>query len=299
MGPCPEMPGASAVNANPAAIALRAMTPDDIAGGLDLCHASRWNQLEEDWRFFVDSPRSGAVLAEDGGRVLGTAAWLSHGDLVWIAMMLVDPTRRGSGLGSRLLASALSSLTGASCIGLDATPAGEPLYRRFDFVPGCSLARMKVVVNARRLPPPDGTARPMLGGDLPAVCRHDCDTFGADRSRLLGMLFSRAPEYAWVAGEPPAVHGYCFGRPGYLYPQIGPIVARDGRLARELLTRSLTPFHGREFAMDVPLVDAEWLDFVQSFGFVEERRFLRMFLRGHVHPGIPRRQYAICGPEFG
>jgi hypothetical protein len=51
--------------------------------------------------------------------------------------------------------------------------------------------------------------------------------------------------------------------------------------------------------MDVPLVDAEWLDFLQSAGFVEERRFVRMFLRGHVHPGIPTRQYAIGGPEFG
>ena len=45
-------------------------------------------------------------------------------------------------------------------------------------------------------------------------------------------------------------------------------------------------------------IDSEWLDYLNSVGFAEERRFLRMFLPGHVHPGIPERQYAICGPEF-
>jgi hypothetical protein len=52
------------------------------------------------------------------------------------------------------------------------------------------------------------------------------------------------------------------------------------------------------FAIDLPLLDGEWLDFLKSAGFVEERRFVRMFLRGHPQPGIPARQYAICGPEF-
>jgi hypothetical protein len=50
--------------------------------------------------------------------------------------------------------------------------------------------------------------------------------------------------------------------------------------------------------MDVPLLDGEWLAWLKSAGFEEERRFVRMFLRGHTHPGTPSRQYAICGPEF-
>jgi hypothetical protein len=95
------------------------------------------------------------------------------------------------------------------------------------------------------------------------------------------------------------VKGYTFGRPGWLFHQLGPVVAADAATARDLVTRCLSPLGGRKLAMDVPLVDAEWLDFLQSAGFVEERRFVRMFLRGHVHPGIPTRQYAIGGPEFG
>src|ERR1035441_9007901 len=72
--------------------------------------------------------------------------------------------------------------------------------------------------------------------------------------------------------------------------ELGPVVA--AATARDMVIRCLSPLGGRVFAIDVPLLDGEWLDFLKSAGFVEERRFVRMFLRGHVHPGIPARQYA-------
>ena len=197
-----------------------------------------------------------------------------------------------------MLTEALAALADAPCVGLDATPAGEPLYRRFGFVGAYSLVRTKATIDGTRFHDPAGTARPMLQSDLVAVCRRDREIFGADRGRLLAALFLRAPECAWIAADAAGVKGYTFGRPGYRYHQLGPVVAMDAGIARDLVTRCLAPLGGRVFAMDVPLLDGEWLDFVKSAGFVEERRFVRMFLRGHVHPGIPARQYAICGPEF-
>jgi GNAT superfamily N-acetyltransferase len=278
--------------------ALRAMTTEDIAGGLRLCRASGWNQLEEDWRLFIDSPGSGGLLIERAGTVLGTAAYMRYDALAWIAMMLVDPAERRAGLGAQLLTEALAALADAACVGLDATPAGEPLYRRFGFVGDYSLVRTKAVIARARFPDPAGLARRMLQSDLAAVCRRDREVFGADRGRLLEALFLRAPECAWVVADETGVKGYTFGRPGCLYHQLGPVVALDAATARDLVTRCLSPLSGRLFAIDVPLLDGEWLDFLKSAGFAEERRFVRMFLRGHVHPGIPARQYAICGPEF-
>ena len=134
----------------------------------------------------------------------------------------------------------------------------------------------------------------MAASDLPAIHRMDREVFGADRRRLLASLLARAPECAWIADG----CGYCFGRPGHLYYQLGPIVALDPDTARDLAVQCLSRLDGRPFAIDVPLLDAAWLDWLKSAGFVEERPFKRMFLRGHVHPGIPARQYAICGPEF-
>ena len=277
---------------------LRAMTGEDIAGGLRLCRASGWNQLEEDWRLFVESTGSGALLIERAGKILGTAAYMRYDALAWVAMMLVDPAERGAGLGAQLLGGALAALGDAPCVGLDATPLGEPLYRRFGFVGDYSLARTKATIDRARFPNSSGAARRMLASDLGVVCRRDREVFGADRGRLLKSLFERAPECAWVVPDAAGVRGYSFGRPGHLYHQLGPVVAADAGTARELVTSSLSPLGGRVFAIDAPLFDGEWLDFLKSVGFVEERRFLRMFVRGHVHPGIPARQYTICGPEF-
>jgi hypothetical protein len=213
-------------------------------------------------------------------------------------MMLVDPGERGAGLGAQLLAGALAALGNAPCVGLDATPLGEPLYRRFEFVGDYSLARTKATIDGSRFAGSVGTARRMLMSDLEAVCRLDRDVFGADRGRLLAALFERAPECAWIVADAAEVKGYSFGRPGHLYSQLGPVVAKDSGTTREVVTGCLSQLGGRVFAIDVPLLDAGWLEFLKSAGFVEERRFLRMFVRGHVHPGIPARQYAICGPEF-
>src|SRR5450631_4193814 len=99
---------------------LRTMTTEDIAGGLRLCRASGWNQLEEDWQLFVGSPGSGGLLIERDGDILGTAAYLRYDKLAWVAMMLVDPAERRAGLGARLLRGALDALTDAPCVGLDA-----------------------------------------------------------------------------------------------------------------------------------------------------------------------------------
>src|ERR1035437_9126392 len=59
-------------------LVLRAMTTEDIPGGLRLCRASGWNQLEEDWRLFTDSPGSGGWLIERAGDILGGAAYMRY-----------------------------------------------------------------------------------------------------------------------------------------------------------------------------------------------------------------------------
>src|SRR5215472_6925635 len=131
-------------------------------------------------------------------------------------------------------------------------------------------------------------------GDLDAVCARGREVFGADRGWLLRSLRERAPECAWIVDGA----GYSFGRPGHLYHQLGPVVAEDPGTARDLAASALGGLGGRTVAEDVPRFDAEWVEWLTAVGFVEERPFVRMFVPGHLHPGTPRRQYAICGPEF-
>src|SRR5579863_7651316 len=114
---------------------IRPMTMHDLAAGMQLCRLSCWNQLEEDWRCFLDGTAGSGWLAEQDGVAIGTVATLRYRPgFAWLSMMLVDPAHRRTGVGSQLLATALAALTDEACVRLDATPAGEPLYRRFGFV---------------------------------------------------------------------------------------------------------------------------------------------------------------------
>src|SRR5258708_17082276 len=122
---------------------LRNMTADDIPAGLRLCRASGWNQLESDWNVFLNWNPSACRVAERDGNVVGTVAALRYGDCFsWLSMVLVDPTERGAGIGTRLLQEGLALLR-EDCVRLDATPLGRPLYARNGFVDEYPLIRIQ------------------------------------------------------------------------------------------------------------------------------------------------------------
>jgi len=229
---------------------------------------------------------------------VGTVAFLRYDSFAWIAMMLVDPQERGIGIGTELMQQALFALQSTACVGLDATPAGEPLYRRFGFVNDSHFVRTKTTVEALRFGMKAGSARKMDAEDFAAVLQLDREVFGADRGKLLTSLFARAPECCWIVRDGAKVRGYTFGRPGHLYRQLGPVVAEDSGTARALVAQCCSELDGTPLAIDAPRLHGDWLDWLGSVGFVEERPFVRMFRRGDAHPGTPAQQYAITGPEF-
>jgi hypothetical protein len=194
---------------------------------------------------------------------------------------------------------ALSALAEESCVRLDATPLGEPMYRRYGFRPECELLRLRGTAAMERLDGSSGPARPIQPDDLASVYNRDRDVFGADRSSLLDSFYRRAPEFAWLVSHGSAVRGYCFGRTGHLYNHIGPIVADNLAIARELVSHCVAGYPGRTFALDTPREAPEWTSWLQSAGFAVERPFLRM-CRGETWTlGVPGMQFAIAGPEFG
>jgi GNAT superfamily N-acetyltransferase len=277
------------------------MTCEDMAGGLRLCRLSLWNQVEDDWRCFLEWAEGGGRLVEKDGDVAGTVAFLRYGPCFsWLSMMLVDPSVRHAGIGTRLLEAALDALAEEPCVRLDASPAGEPLYRRYGFLPEYALTRARITVAAERFRRSPDTVCPVAPEDLDGIFAWDREVFGADRSRLLGSFYARAPELAWCArAESAALRGYCFGRPGYRYAQLGPIVAEGFGTARDLVANSLAGQDGRTLVVDAPQLVPEWMRWLESVGFEMERPFLRM-RRGESRVfGMPERQFGIAGPEFG
>jgi GNAT superfamily N-acetyltransferase len=297
------------------------MTPADVPAGLSLCRAARWNQTAADWDFFLSFAPGGALAAEEHGRVIGTVATVPYGQFTWISMVLVDPAARGRGVGRLLLERGLALVPENVTARLDATPAGEPLYRTLGFEPEHRLARWFVtggrvadreIKTADKGPSytthkgPSYTAhegpldtRRLTANDWAQILPMDLHVFGASRKALLQRMAAEAPEYAWVLDAGGRIRAYLFGRHGQVREQLGPLVADTRESAQGLLQSCLVAHPDRTFFTDAPDRDDGWREVLAGLGFAVERPFLRMHRGRLTAPGDLRTVYAVTGPEFG
>jgi GNAT superfamily N-acetyltransferase len=282
-------------------VIYRPMSPEDVPGGLRLCRQSRWNQLAEDWTELLALCPQGGRVALRNDEIVGSVITLNYENrFTWIGMLLVDPACRGKGIGSDLFSLSLQVFPELSPQRLDATPQGRPVYQRFGFRDEYELMRMQLCAGSRQMPVNSGlSARPIAAGDLDAVFRRDYQVFGADRKHLLEWAFRQAPEYAWVVEEKGNLAGYCFGRHGHNFEQVGPVVADSYEIAILLLSSALSGKPDYSFIVDVPCHHGPLRNWLKEMGFTDQRPFTRMFLGENCFPGIPENLFAIFGPEFG
>jgi GNAT superfamily N-acetyltransferase len=334
------------------------MTPADIPAGLALCRAARWNQIEADWRRYLALNPAGARVAVDSAdTVIGSVTTLRYDDgFDWLAMVLVSPDHRRQGIASTLVEEAIELLGARAPVRLDATPAGELVYRKLGFKPEYELARMERLPDPSATPaevassgrpdevvrsdsPAEVSSKPLgparlLGseGGLPPsfaaldsatadpaaehaaamwprraavrvmddealvqVLALDREVFGADRAALLRMLREDAAGYAVVD---PSGAGYALGRHGFSFDQLGPIVARDERVARRLVRHLVASHPGVAFLIDAPRQSDSWIAWLGEMGFREQRGFVRL-VRGGAPGSCDARLFATIGADFG
>jgi GNAT superfamily N-acetyltransferase len=287
------------------------MAVADLEYGLRLSRASGWNQTLADWRLLLALGAGLFRVGVEDGRVVACGGAVRYGAAVaWICMILVDPARRGRGLGTRAFDEVLLCLREAGtrerprCVGLDATPAGRAIYLQRGFVDGPGLVRMVAEAGplgeaiARAPAGPAPGVRPLLESDLPAVLAHDREVFGADRSLVLREALASAPRLARVASEGGRVRGYCLGRHGDHSDHVGPVVADGLALARDLVAACAPRPGGRPVIVDAR-AEPTWTGALEALGFRAQRPFTRMYLGG-VPPASarPSLEPAVRGPEF-
>ena len=273
----------------------RQMTVADVEAGFALSRAAGWNQRRDDWTLLLsrNPGRFVAAVAPDG-RVVGTAGAACYETaLAWVCMVLVEADSRGRGLGTHLMGAVLERLDDMTLVGLDATPQGRPVYAKLGFAEAGTLQRMGA---EERVSGDDARARRLEAGDLGAVLDLDREVFGADRRDVLRWAFAQAP--AWSVHDAGRVVGYCFTRHGQHSRHVGPVVAPDVGVARELVAAAMRG-HGGRVIVDASAERSEWAAAVEALGFRPQRPLFRMYRHGGRPPGRPDRQLAIFGPEFG
>jgi GNAT superfamily N-acetyltransferase len=277
------------------------MGEKDIPDGMRLKQAARWNQLEQDWALFLKAGPDGCFVAEVNGKVIGTVTIINYVNrFSWIGMVLIDPETRRMGIGTALLKEAIRVATGKGTIRLDATPDGKKLYDTLGFKDEYNLSRYQLALCERdNQPAPALTCYKISPDDINRITSYDGEIFGAPRPVILQSLFRMGKTYAWILKTGGQIKGYCLGRPGSNFEQVGPIIAVDKETACSLLLHALDQCHGKSVVVDVPDDHKAFRLFVESIGFTIQRPYIRMYLGRHDYPGKPEFQYAIAGPEIG
>jgi GNAT superfamily N-acetyltransferase len=273
----------------------RRLTVADASVAMELSSAEGWNQTEQDWKLMLEFGH-GIGFVNERDRPVATCILIPYKmDVAWVGMMLVDHTRRGAGIGSRLMRLVVDvSLT--PILGLDATEQGASLYGKLGFegVEQIVRFRLKPSLQISSGPPPTEieSISPSDFDDYLALFEPDVDL---DRRRVLARLTASDPGYLALIRE-----GKCSAlsvlRPGRTAAQVGPLYGTDAasasRLIQAVAARSAEPL-----IIDVPERHAAFVEQLSRFGFQPSRRFLRMYTGGL--PLENRMEYAIAGPEFG
>lgn len=268
---------------------LAALTDGALAMLGQLVAQSGWNQTPQDWALFA---RLGNVFVVRGaaGHIVASGAVLPMGEhAAWISMILVTPDARGQGLGRKVFAHCLAAVRAAGRTAmLDATPAGEALYRQFDFEPLWRLTRWQR--DARpALPTAPSQDAPMLD----TLAALDAEALGFARGPVLRHLVQREGGRVLRHAE-----GFAIVRAGRIAHQIGPVLATGEDAAAALLAEAAGSLAGPVF-VDVPDDRPVLRDWLASSGFTPQRGFARMALGAAAPVGQRSFIHAIAGPEFG
>lgn len=252
------------------------MTKNDIPFLSQMVNIAGWNQLDNDWKRYIDLGPNSCFVAELNGIPVGTATTISYENKIgWIGMVIVSPQFRGQHIGTTLLKRCIDYLAPiVKIIKLDATPLGGPVYKKLGFKKELKIIRMET------------TAKLFSQSDLPIITttklgkiiNYDKKSFGASREKILSRLFKEYPQYSALMEVDEKVLGYVLANPGKNQWHIGPLVAHSTEIFELLLSVILTKLLEQKVYIDVPIIADNRLKILKNFGFNEYRSYTRMYL---------------------
>ena len=221
------------------------------------------------------------VVAEAGGELVGVAAGAvfgaprgtggsgGSGGSGWVGGVAVVPGHRRVGLGGALTEAIVEFLEGrgVATVLLHATALGRPVYERLGFVPETAYVTLSGPTLARAST--GAMVRAGRAADLAAVMALDRAATGEDRRRLLTALWPTGGLVAAVDGRALGYHLASPWRPG------GATIAADAGTGLALLD-AVRVAPGDEVAISVPAANAAAVGWLESAGFQERYRTIRM-----------------------
>lgn len=253
---------------SPAVLPIRRLTPRDVTTCADLSEDRGWLREEHKWGLLLAAGQGYGIDAPEGGLAAACVVtdYGPHGrpDLSAIGMVLVAARYARQGIGRRLMRHVVAE-AGTTPLTLFATPNGRPLYEEIGFK---VTGRAEMVQGHFRPDAAESGAgtRAATAEDLSSILRLDGEVFGSDRTHMITRLPAFADRIR-VAYEGGRLIGYAAAWPNMDTHVVGPLVARDTRTAKALVT-ALAEGGERPLRTDVDVRHEEFLAWLKERGLV-------------------------------
>lgn len=276
---------------------IRPFTERDIDFALAQTSGEGWDSAKELFETCRVHDSDGCFIAESAGKPVGMVTTTQYTRSAWVGNLIVVPEYRRRGIGHRLMSQALERLEtrGITTVRLEADPMGVRLYRLLEFEDQFESLRF------RRAPPHDakkGSPDRLVAADLPVLQTFDQGCFGDDRSRLLGLLFTKAAA-VYGTRRRGALSGYAMVLPCAAGVRLGPWCAADREAGDDLLQTVLADYRDSLIIVGVPEMNQTAVGLLESYGFERMPSSLRMIRGERAAESEPEKLFAIANGAMG
>jgi len=284
-------------------ILIRLFSKNDIEFSHKQTENEHWfHNLKTIRRTFTYEP-NGCFVAEVNGKRIGHVFSINYGKVGWIGLLIVDKEHRRSGVGTLLMKHAMSYLlnSGVETIKLEAVPEIANLYRELGFVDEFDSLRF-VMINKKDAQLTSTSVRPLKKNELSEIAKFDSTYFGANRAKVLRLLYADNPEVCFTSRIGSQIIGYimCYEvETGY---RIGPWVCNPSYPpnAKELIVKSLEIIKPNiKLYVGVPALNNMAVKILQDLGFTQYSKSIRMYFGKKLENEHTEGIFSIGGAENG
>ncbi|MBL0385863.1 GNAT family N-acetyltransferase [Tumebacillus sp. ITR2] len=256
------------------------------------------------------------------GRVVSSAAVFPYEGLASIGGVMVDPSQRRQGLGTKVMERVLEEVPDIPTM-LCATAQGKFLYEAMGFHtvgtlhkylaeryvpvketletaegPKLELFRAGNAHELEALRFDDGfDLAPIRSADFERILELDALSIGARRRKFLQMRIAQASD-GMVLRKAGEIVGFALAVQGPIYRVIGPVVAPDAQLAL-MLVEHLARRHDGALRIDIPTEQTELVEAMPLRGFHLANVPPIMLIGGEQLPPRHSSLFAISSQAYG
>jgi GNAT superfamily N-acetyltransferase len=287
----------------------RVLSADEISVAINWAAAEGWNPGEQDGRCFASVDADGFWGGFVNGEMVACISIINYDKhFAFLGFYIVRPNLRGRGFGFALWQAAMRH-AGSRVIGLDGVPAQQAAYEKSGFALAWQNIRYGGHVCAKQLqilrdPNSEGVSEDVIVNRISRPCAGllelDDRVFASRREQFWQNWLSAEGHHSFASFEGSKLTGFSTIRPCRSGWKVGPLVARTGQAAVELLNAMVSATnHSRpEIFWDVPVVNTSAVDLARRVGLKPVFETARMYKGLAPQPEIPL-IYGVTSFELG